>query len=44
VGALKTDGLPRLLRVDRLEDGEYQQEFGANLRLSSLLPGSATTL
>lgn len=44
VGAIETDGLPRLVRVDRLEDGEYRQEVGANLRLSSLLPGAATTL
>lgn len=44
VGALKADGLPRLVRVDRLDDGEFQQDFGANLRLSSLLAGAATTL
>lgn len=44
VGALTGEGLPRLVKVDRLEDGEFRQEFGANLRLSSLLPGAATTL
>ncbi len=37
VGALTTEGLPRLVRVDRLDDGEYRQDYGANLRLSSLL-------
>jgi protein-L-isoaspartate(D-aspartate) O-methyltransferase len=44
IGALKADGLPRLVRVDRLDDGEFRQDFGANLRLSSLLSGAATTL
>ncbi|WP_246504934.1 protein-L-isoaspartate O-methyltransferase family protein [Microvirga antarctica] len=44
VGALKTEGLPRLVRVDRLDDDEFRQDYGANLRLAALLEGAATTL
>ncbi|MBF9232385.1 protein-L-isoaspartate O-methyltransferase family protein [Microvirga alba] len=44
VGALTVDGLPRLVRVDRLEDGELRQELGATLRLSPLVSGIASTL
>ena len=42
VGALTGEGLPRLVKVERLDDGEFRQDFGANLRLSSLLDGAAT--
>lgn len=44
VGAQTVEGLPRLVRVDRLEDGEFRQELGANLRLSPLVTGVAATL
>jgi protein-L-isoaspartate(D-aspartate) O-methyltransferase len=44
VGALTIGGLPRLVRIDRLEDGELRQDLGAPLRLSPLVPGIATTL
>ncbi|NIX77247.1 protein-L-isoaspartate O-methyltransferase family protein [Microvirga terricola] len=44
VGALTLEGLPRLVRIDKLEGGEFRQELGAPLRLSPLVPGAATTL
>lgn len=44
VGALTVEGLPRLVRIDRLEDGELRQELGAGLRISPLVPGAAATL
>jgi protein-L-isoaspartate(D-aspartate) O-methyltransferase len=44
VGALTVDGLPRLVRIDRLEDGELRQERGAGLRISPLVAGVAETL
>ncbi len=44
VGALTVDGSPRLVRIDRLEDGELRQELGAGLRISPLVIGIAATL
>ncbi|MGO4571432.1 protein-L-isoaspartate O-methyltransferase family protein [Microvirga sp. 2TAF3] len=44
VGALTVDGLPRLVRIDRSDDGELRQEIGATLRLSPLVTGVAETL
>jgi len=44
VGALTVEGLPRLLRVERLEDGSLSQDLGVPLRLSPLTAGVAATL
>jgi protein-L-isoaspartate(D-aspartate) O-methyltransferase len=44
VGALTIDGSPRLVRIDRLDDGELRQELGAGLRISPLMSGVAATL
>jgi protein-L-isoaspartate(D-aspartate) O-methyltransferase len=44
VGALTINGAPRLVRIDRTEDGEWRQELGPMLRLSPLVPGIAATL
>jgi len=44
VGALTVEGLPRLVRIERLENGELRQEFGAGLRISPLVTGVAETL
>ena len=44
VGALSADGAPRLVRINRQEDGELRQEPGANLRIAPLVTGVSTTL
>ncbi len=44
VGALTVEGSPRLVRIDRQEDGELRQEIGAGLRISPLVAGVAATL
>ncbi|WP_245411038.1 protein-L-isoaspartate O-methyltransferase family protein [Microvirga flavescens] len=44
VGAVTIEGFPRLVRIDRLEDGQLRQELGAGLRLSPLVTGVAATL
>jgi protein-L-isoaspartate(D-aspartate) O-methyltransferase len=44
VGALSGEGAPRLVRIDRQEDGEMRQESGANLRIAPLVSGVASTL
>ena len=44
VGALTVDGLPRLVRVERLADGALRQELGPSLRISPLTSGVATSL
>jgi protein-L-isoaspartate(D-aspartate) O-methyltransferase len=44
VGATVVDGAPRLVRIDRLDDGEVRQEIGGPLRLSRLIPGRAASL
>jgi protein-L-isoaspartate(D-aspartate) O-methyltransferase len=44
VGALSAGGAPRLVRIDRQEDGELRQEPGAHLRIAPLVTGVATTL
>jgi protein-L-isoaspartate(D-aspartate) O-methyltransferase len=44
VGALTVEGAPRLVRIDRLDDGEMRQELGAPLRISPLVTGIAATL
>jgi protein-L-isoaspartate(D-aspartate) O-methyltransferase len=44
VGALSAEGGPRLVTIDRREDGETHQEPGANLRIAPLVGGVASTL
>ncbi|MCB5177000.1 protein-L-isoaspartate O-methyltransferase family protein [Microvirga lenta] len=44
VGALAVEGAPRLVRIERLEDGELRQELGIGLRISPLVSGVAQTL
>jgi protein-L-isoaspartate(D-aspartate) O-methyltransferase len=44
VGALAMEGTPRLVRIDRLQNGELKQEFGPSLRISPLVRGIAATL
>jgi len=44
VGALMQEDAPRLIRVDRLQDGEFSQTLGAPLRISRLVTGIAATL
>ena len=44
VGALATEGLPRLVRIDRFDGDELRQELGLGLRISPLVPGIAATL
>ncbi|HZH52552.1 MAG TPA: methyltransferase domain-containing protein [Microvirga sp.] len=44
VGALTVEGPPRLVRIDRLDDGELRQETGAGLRISPLVTGVARIL
>jgi protein-L-isoaspartate(D-aspartate) O-methyltransferase len=44
VGAITIEGTPRLVRIERLADGQLRQELGANLRLSPLLAGTAESL
>jgi protein-L-isoaspartate(D-aspartate) O-methyltransferase len=44
VGAVLAEGLPRLMRAERLEDGSLAQEIGPPLRLPPLTPGVAVTL
>ena len=44
VGALTVDGLPRLVRLERLGDGALHQELGPSLRISPLTSGIATSL
>jgi protein-L-isoaspartate(D-aspartate) O-methyltransferase len=44
VGALTVDGLPRLARIERNQDGELRQELGVTLRISPLVAGIAATL
>jgi protein-L-isoaspartate(D-aspartate) O-methyltransferase len=44
VGALTVDGVPRLVRIERLGDGALRQEMGPSLRLSPLASGIASSL
>ncbi|HEV2558522.1 MAG TPA: protein-L-isoaspartate O-methyltransferase [Microvirga sp.] len=44
VGAATADGPPRLLRIERVADGESSEEHGAPLRISPLLDGVAQSL
>jgi protein-L-isoaspartate(D-aspartate) O-methyltransferase len=44
VGAQTIDGMPRLLRIERLPDGELREEIGAGLRVAPLVSGVAKTL
>lgn len=44
VGALTEEGAPRLVRIERLQDGELKQSLGAPLRISPLVTGIAATL
>jgi protein-L-isoaspartate(D-aspartate) O-methyltransferase len=44
VGALSLDGVPRLVRVERQEEGELQQRCGPVLRMAPLVAGLASTL
>ena len=44
VGALTSQGVPRLVRIDRTEDGSLREELGTGLRVSPLSSGVAETL
>jgi protein-L-isoaspartate(D-aspartate) O-methyltransferase len=44
VGALAVDGAPRLVLVERTEDGELRETLGHALRISPLAPGVAAAL
>jgi protein-L-isoaspartate(D-aspartate) O-methyltransferase len=44
VGALTVEGVPHLVRIERLADGELKQSLGATLRISPLVMGIAATL
>jgi protein-L-isoaspartate(D-aspartate) O-methyltransferase len=44
VGALTQQDVPRLVQLNRLQDGELSQSLGAPLRISSLVTGIAATL
>jgi protein-L-isoaspartate(D-aspartate) O-methyltransferase len=44
VGATTIEGMPRLVRIDRLADGELRQELGGSVRISPLVAGRAETL
>jgi protein-L-isoaspartate(D-aspartate) O-methyltransferase len=44
VGALAEEGSPRLVRIDRPQQGDLIQESGQILRISPLVPGVAASL
>ncbi|WP_201860970.1 protein-L-isoaspartate O-methyltransferase family protein [Microvirga soli] len=44
VGALTVEGMPRLVKVERGNEGELTQSLGASLRISPLVTGIAATL
>jgi protein-L-isoaspartate(D-aspartate) O-methyltransferase len=44
VGALTVEAAPRLVRIERLADGESKQSLGGALRISPLATGIAATL
>lgn len=44
VGAVRLDGEPRLVRIDRTETGAFQEEVGALIRMPPLTAGVAGTL
>lgn len=44
VGGLTANGFPRLLKVERAQDGGLRQEFGAALRIAPLTAGKAASL
>jgi protein-L-isoaspartate(D-aspartate) O-methyltransferase len=44
VGALTLAGVPRLVTVERSEDGTLRQDLGGGLRISPLVPGVAASL
>lgn len=44
VGALAEEGAPRLVQVDRFQDGEFNRNLGGPLRISRLVTGIAATL
>lgn len=44
VGALTVEGMPRLVKAERGDDGELTQSLGAQLRISPLVTGIAATL
>lgn len=44
VGALAGEGLPRLVRIERLAEGGLRQSLGAPLRLAPLVQGRAAAL
>ncbi|WP_414471447.1 protein-L-isoaspartate O-methyltransferase family protein [Microvirga sp. M2] len=44
VGALAEEGAPRLVQIDRLQDGEFSRNLGGPLRISRLVAGIAATL
>ncbi len=44
VGAIVQEDCPRLIRIDRMPDGEFSRSLGAPLRISRLVTGIAATL
>jgi protein-L-isoaspartate(D-aspartate) O-methyltransferase len=44
VGALTANGFPRLLKVERGQDGGLRQDLGAALRIAPLTAGKAASL
>jgi protein-L-isoaspartate(D-aspartate) O-methyltransferase len=44
VGALTSQGVPRLVRIEQAEDGTLREELGTGLRVSPLSSGVAETL
>ena len=44
VGAVASDGFPRLVRIERQADGNLREDLGGALRLAPLVPGAAASL
>jgi len=44
VGAVASDGFPRLVRIERQADGNLREDLGEALRLAPLVPGAAASL
>jgi protein-L-isoaspartate(D-aspartate) O-methyltransferase len=44
VGAVASDGFPRLIRIERQTDDNLREDLGGALRLAPLVPGAAASL
>jgi len=44
VGAVASDGFPRLIRIERQADGNLREDLGGALRLAPLVAGAAASL